>query len=92
MSKDASAKAKKDIVKQDETGKAKKPNKFLAFFKKLSDGFRKLRSELKKVTWPDFKTVLKQTGVVLIVTLFFLVVIGCFDLGLNALLNLLISA
>jgi preprotein translocase SecE subunit len=91
MSKDAAAKAKKDIVKQDENGKNKKPNKFSAFFKKIADGFRKLRSELKKVTWPDFKTVLKQTGVVLVVTLFFLVVIGCFDLGLNALLKLLIS-
>jgi preprotein translocase SecE subunit len=91
MSKDAAAKAKKDIVKQDENGKNKKPNKFSVFFKKIADGFRKLRSELKKVTWPDFKTVLKQTGVVLVVTLFFLVVIGCFDLGLNALLKLLIS-
>ena len=91
MSKDASAKAKKDIVKQANNGKNNKPNKFADFFKKIADGFRKLRSELKKVTWPDFKTVLKQTGVVLIVTLFFLVVIGLFDLGLNALLKLLIS-
>ena len=91
MSKDASARAKKDIRKVDNTGAEKKPNKFSLFFKKIADGFRKLRSELKKVTWPDFKTVLKQTGVVLVVTLFFLVIIGCFDLGLSKLLEVIVK-
>ena len=91
MSKDASARAKKDIAKVDEKGVEKKPSKAKAFFKKIADGFRKLRSELKKVTWPDFKTVLKQTGVVLVVTLFFLIVIGVFDLGLSKLLEVIVK-
>lgn len=91
MSKDASARAKKDIVKVDEKGVEKKPNKFKEFCRKIADGFRKLRSELKKVTWPDFKTVLKQTGVVLVVTLFFLVVIGVFDIGLSKLLEVIVK-
>ena len=91
MSKDASQRARKDVVKADENGKAKKENKFLAFLKRIGDGFRKLRSELKKVTWPDFKTVLKQTSVVLVVTLFFLIVIGSFDLGLSKALEALVK-
>lgn len=36
--------------------------------------FKELFSELKKVTWPSFLTVVKQTGVVLLVTVIFLLV------------------
>ena len=36
-------------------------------------------SELKKVTWPKFGTVLKQTGVVLLVTAMFLLVVFGID-------------
>ncbi len=53
------------------TQKAKKPN----FFKRLGTFFVKSWSELKKVTWPTFKTVLKNTGIVLLVVLFFGVII-----------------
>lgn len=93
MAKDASQRAKKNTVKDNATknGKAQKPNKFVLFLKRIPDGFRKLRSELKKVTWPTFKDIIKQTTVVLVVTLFFLVIIGGIDAGLNALFTLLIS-
>jgi preprotein translocase SecE subunit len=37
-------------------------------------------SELKKVTWPKFTTVLKQTGVVLAVTAAFLLVVFGIDM------------
>lgn len=92
MAKDASKRAKKNIVSdKPANGKNKKSgNGFKNFFKKIGEGLRKLKSELKKVTWPNFKDVLKQTGVVLFVTLCFLIVIGCFDLGLSALLKLLV--
>ncbi|MFR6640251.1 MAG: preprotein translocase subunit SecE [Christensenellales bacterium] len=36
-------------------------------------------SELKKVTWPSFGEVVKQTGIVLVVVLAFLVVLIGFD-------------
>ena len=36
-------------------------------------------SELRKVTWPSFTQVLKQTGTVLLVTLCFLLVVLAFD-------------
>ena len=51
--------------------KAKKPN----LFKRLGAFFVKSWSELKKVSWPNFKTVLKNTGIVLLVVLFFAVII-----------------
>lgn len=67
----------------------KKDNKFVLFFKRIGTGFKGIISELKKVTWPTFGKVMAQTGVVLIVVLFFLVVIGAFDAGLTALFKLL---
>lgn len=70
----------------------KKPteNKFKAFFQKIGKGFKGMISELKKVTWPTFGKVMAQTGVVLVVVLFFLVVIGAFDAALTQLLKLLL--
>lgn len=46
-------------------------------------------SELKKVTWPKFSKVLKQTGVVLAVVLFFLVIVTAIDFGLTELLKVI---
>lgn len=53
--------------------------------------FKEVFSELKKVTWPSFATVVKQTGVVLLVTLFFLLVLMGMDAVLGKLYDLLIS-
>ena len=44
------------------TNKNKKPNIFVRMGRKIKEIF----SELKKVTWPSFKTVLKQLGCVLV--------------------------
>lgn len=64
--------------------KAKRPN----VFKRLGSFFVKSWSELKKVTWPTFKTVLKNLGIVLLVVLFFSIII----FGVDAIFsNLLIS-
>ena len=52
---------------------------------KIKDVF----SELKKVVWPSFGKVVKQTGVVLVVVILFLVVITAFDYGLLNLLKLI---
>ena len=66
---------------------SKKPNIFKRMGKKIKEVF----SEIKKVSWPSFKTVVKQTGVVLAVVLMFSVVITLIDLGLGELLKLLTS-
>ena len=81
--------AKNNNAKKDAT--QQKDNKFVAFFKRIGTGCKGIISELKKVSWPTFGKVMAQTGVVLVVVLFFLVVIGAFDAGLTALLKLLLK-
>ena len=71
-------------VKKSNKG-TKKPNIFKRFGAKCKDIF----SELKKVSWPTFPKVVKQTGVVIAVVVAFLVVITAFDYGLTQLLGLL---
>ena len=61
--------------------KNQKPNWFRRVGAKIKETF----SEIKKVTWPSFLTVLKTTGVVLVVVAAFLAVI----MGVDALLSLL---
>ena len=53
--------------------------------------FKELFSELKKVTWPTFPQVVKQTGIVLFVTLLFLLVLMGMDALLGYLYKLLIT-
>lgn len=63
--------------------KTKKPNIFKRMGAKIKDVF----AELKKVSWPSFSKVVKQTGIVLAVVAIFLVVITAFDYGLVQFLN-----
>ena len=72
-----------DVKKEKK--KNKKPNIFKRFGAKCKDVF----SELKKVSWPTFAQVVKQTGIVLAVVLVFMVVIFAFDMGLSTLLGLI---
>jgi preprotein translocase SecE subunit len=67
--------------------KPKKPNIFIRMWKKI----REIFSELKKVTWPTFPTVLKQTGVVIAVVFFFLILIFAFDFVLSLLYTQLLK-
>lgn len=66
------------------TNKNKKPNIFVRMGRKIKEIF----SELKKVTWPSFKTVLKQLGCVLVTVILVLAVIMLMDIGLQKLLEL----
>ncbi len=65
--------------------KNKKPNIFVTIGKKLKEVF----SEIKKVSWPEFSKVVKQTSIVIGVVLAFLVVLMLMDFGLSYLLDLL---
>ncbi len=78
----ADKKQEKEVKKAK---KDKKPN----FFKRLGGKLKDVFSELKKVSWPTFPKVVKQTGVVIVVVLAFMVVITAFDYGLLQLLSLL---
>ena len=77
--------AEKNKKNAKKPSKDKKPNIFKRAGAKIKDVF----SELKKVIWPTFPKIVKQTGVVIVVVLIFLVVIGAFDYGLTRLLTLL---
>ena len=65
--------------------KNKKPN----WFRRVGAKFKETFSELKRVTWPSFTTVLKTTGVVLVVVFAFLVVVTGIDSLLGWLLSLI---
>ena len=69
-------KAKEEIKKDKSKDKKKKKDKKQS---KIAKKFKETSSELKKVSWPKFSTVLKQTGVVLAVTAAFLLVIFGID-------------
>ena len=68
--------------------KNKKPNLFVRIGRKLKEVF----SEIKKVSWPSFSKVLKQTGVVIGVVVIFTIFIILVDLGLGELIKLLTGA
>lgn len=82
-------KSKKD--NKSETSKKKK-NVFANAGKSIKKFFKDLRGECKKVVWPDSKTVLKSTGIVLLCVAVLAVVIGLIDLGLSELIKLLVNA
>lgn len=63
--------------------KNKKPN----WFRRVGAKIKEVFSELKRVTWPTFPTVLKTTGVVLVIVFLFLAVVT----GVDALLGLLLK-
>lgn len=65
--------------------KNKKPN----WFRRVGAKIKEVFSELKRVTWPTFPTVLKTTGVVLVIVFVFLVVVTGVDFGLAYLLDLI---
>ena len=57
----------------------KKENWFKRTWGKVKKYFRELRSELKKVVWPDGKTTAKNTGTVILCSLGVGVFIWVFD-------------
>lgn len=84
----ADSKGDKDKDKsKDKSKKAKKKKEKHKFGKKVKD----TASELKKVTWPSFKEVVKKTGVVFAVVIFFGAVLLAFDFLMSLLYKLFIS-
>ena len=61
--------------------------------KKRSRGqwFREMKSELKKVVWPDRKTVMKNTGTVLLCSLAIGVCIWIFDFVMVTAVQMILS-
>lgn len=77
---------KQEKLKNKKQKKEKKEKKG-GLFRKLKEAW----SELKKVTWPGFSSVVKKTCVVIVVVLIFTVVIFGIDYLLGLLYNLFMS-
>ena len=84
IDKNAQANAEKADKKAQKKNANKKPNIFV----RMGGKIKAVVSELKKVTWPTFPTVLKRLGAVLVTVLVMLVLILVIDLGLQQLLKL----
>lgn len=54
--------------------------------------FRDFRAEIKKIVWPDRKSVMKNTGIVLLLVAMIGVIIFGIDTGLSELLKLMMKA
>ena len=80
---------KEKEVKKVEAKKASNKNAKPNIFKRIGKKFKEVFAEIKKVSWPSFGKVVKQTGVVLGVVVLFTVVITLFDWGLSQLFSLL---
>ena len=80
---------KETEVKKVENKASKNKNKKPNFFTKMGAKIKDVFSELKKVSWPTFGKVVKETGIVVVVVLAFLIVLTAFDFGLQSLLKLL---
>ena len=64
--------------------KSDKPNFFARAGKGTKDFFRHFKGESKKIVWPDAKTVLKSTGIVILVVAVAAIIIFAIDQGLGA--------
>lgn len=86
--------AKKDAAKKNSGKKSgeKKPNVFVRMGKAIAKFFKDEKGECKKIVWPDRKTVLKSSLVVIVTVAILGVVIWLVDTGLSegvkALINL----
>lgn len=64
--------------------KSDKPNVFVRMGKWFKNFFKNIVGECKKIVWPDAKTVLKSTGVVLLTVIIVGLIIWGIDTGLTA--------
>ena len=57
--------------------------------KKIARYFKECWLELKKVSWPTRDTVVRYTGIVIVSTIIFGVVLGIVDIGIGQLMDLI---
>ena len=57
--------------------------------KKIARYFKECWLELKKVSWPTRDAVVRYTGIVIVSTLIFGIVLGIVDVGIGQLMDLI---
>ena len=70
---------KENVVKSEKPVKEKKEKKK----GRVKEAWRGFKSETKKIVWPTWKQVAKNTLVVLIVVAIFVILIGLLDLAFS---------
>ncbi len=60
-------------------------------FRKVIQFLRDYKSEIKKIVWPSFKEVVKNTGIVLVMCAIVGILIWAVDLGLGSLIKWILS-
>lgn len=65
--------------------------KIKSLIQKISQFFREVRVEMKKVTWPSRKETLASTSVVLITVIIMAFFLGIVDLGLSRLIKIFLD-
>ncbi len=81
---ESKAAAKVAKAAKGNANKKDKPNFFVRTGKGTKQFFKDFKGECKKIVWPDAKTVLKSTGVVLLVVTIVCVVVYGIDQALSA--------
>ncbi len=87
MADEKKAVAVNDSAKAQKARASKKPNIFSRFFKYLKE----VKSEIKKVTWPTPKQVVRDTLTVIIIVVICAVFIGVIDIIFKGAVNLSIG-
>lgn len=83
------AKSTKKSGKDKKDAKSKKPNIFVRMGRAIKRFTKDFKGEMKKITWPDAKTVFKGAGVVIAAVIIIGIPIWLADFGLAELLKLL---
>ncbi len=81
---ESKAAAKVAKAAKGNANKKDKPNFFVRMSNGIKHFFKDFKGECKKIVWPDAKTVLKSTGVVLLVVTIVCIVVYGIDQGLSA--------
>ena len=81
---DESAAAAKVAKAAKGNKKSDKPSFFTRAGKGTKKFIKDFKGECKKIVWPDAKTVLKSTGIVLLVVAIVAIAVGVIDLGLSS--------
>jgi len=69
----------------------KKANIFVRAARAIGGYFRELKSELKKVTWPSFKQIRNNTGVVIVAIIVVAAIVAIFDLAFQFIFGLFLK-
>jgi preprotein translocase subunit SecE len=64
---------------------------FRDFIEKIKQFLREVKTELKKVSWPQRKEIVASTSIVLVIVIIIAIFLGLVDLGLSKIIKVILS-